>query len=144
MQMQLPTPVHKPAFDITRASHIVHRVQDLAASRAFYVDLIGLVVSDEDSETLWLRGLEEGCHHSLVLKSGEPQCERVGLRVRTEEDLELLEAHFARAIRVVPYRPPTRQARRSNSARLWRLDPDCSTTSNFIAEHALSGWIIFR
>ena len=97
MPIQLPTPVHKPAFNITRASHVVYRVRDLAAARAFYVDLLGLVVSDEDRATLWLRGLEEGCHHSLVLKQGEPQCERVGLRVLTDDDLELAQSHFDRA-----------------------------------------------
>jgi catechol 2,3-dioxygenase len=71
------------------------RVRDLAKSRAFYVDTLGFVVSDDDRNTLYLRGLEEGCHHSLVLKSGtEPECERVGLRVLTEEDLDLAEAHF--------------------------------------------------
>ena len=97
MPIQLPTPVYKPVFNITRASHVVHRVRDLAAARAFYVDLLGLVVSEEDRDTLWLRGLEEGCHHSLVLKLGEPRCERVGLRVLTEDDLELLQRHFNRA-----------------------------------------------
>ena len=97
MPIQLPTPVYKPAFNVTRASHVVHRVADLAASRAFYVELLGLVVSDEDRETLWLRGLEEGCHHSLVLKRGEPGCERVGLRVLTEDDLDLAQRHFERA-----------------------------------------------
>ena len=96
MPIQLPTPVYKPAFSITRASHVVHRVTDLAASRAFYVDLLGLVVSDEDRETLWLRGLEEGCHHSMVLKLGEPRCERVGFRVLTEDDLDLAQRHFDR------------------------------------------------
>ena len=94
--MILPTSVLKPAFSITRASHAVYRVRDLARSRAFYVDLLGLVVSDETSDTLWLRGLEEGCHHSLVLKEGEPACERVGMRVLTEEDLDMAAAHFAR------------------------------------------------
>ncbi len=95
--MQLPTPVYKPQFLVTRASHLVSRVRDLQASKAFYCDLLGLVVSDEDADTLWLRGLEEACHHSLVLKRGEPACERVGLRVLTEEDLDLLQAHFAAA-----------------------------------------------
>lgn len=95
--MILPRTIYKPAFSITRASHIVHRVRDLAASRAFYVDLLGLVVSDESPRTLWLRGLEEGCHHSLVLKTGEPACERVGMRVLTEEDLDLAEVYFAAA-----------------------------------------------
>jgi catechol 2,3-dioxygenase len=95
--MELPKPVYKPAFNVTRASHLVSRVRDLAASRAFYCDLLGLVISDEDSTTLWLRGLEEACHHSLVLKLGEPGVERVGMRVLTEEDLDLLQAHFAAA-----------------------------------------------
>ena len=95
MAFELPAPVYKPAFDITRASHVVQRVRDLAASRAFYVDVLGLAISDETADTLWLRGMEEGCHHSLVLKRGEPGCERVGMRVLTEEDLERAAAHFA-------------------------------------------------
>ena len=95
--MQLPTPVYKPDFLITRASHLVSRVRDLGASRAFYCDLMGLVVSDETADTLWLRGLEEACHHSLVLKTGEPAAERLGMRVLTEEDLDLVQAHFAAA-----------------------------------------------
>jgi catechol 2,3-dioxygenase len=95
--MQLPKPVYKPNFMITRASHLVSRVSDLEASRAFYCDLLGLVVSDENPTTLWLRGLEEACHHSIVLKLGEPAVERVGMRVLTEEDLDLLQVHFAAA-----------------------------------------------
>lgn len=97
MSVNLPSPVYKPVFSITRASHVVYRVRDLAASKAFYVDLLGLVVSDEATDTLWLRGMEEGCHHSLVLKVGEPSCERVGMRVLTEEDLDLAGAHFQAA-----------------------------------------------
>jgi len=95
--MQLPTPVYKPAFNVTRASHLVSRVSDIEASRDFYCGTLGLVVSDEDADTLWLRGLEEGCHHSLVLKKGEASVERVGMRVLTEDDLDLLEAHFRTA-----------------------------------------------
>jgi catechol 2,3-dioxygenase len=93
--MKIPAPVLKPPFAITRASHVVHHVRDLDASRVFYVDLLGLVVSDQTSDTLWLRGLEEACHHSLVLKRGDPACERVGMRVIDEEDLERLAEHFA-------------------------------------------------
>jgi catechol 2,3-dioxygenase len=93
--MSIPDPVFRPAFNITRASHVVHRVRDLAKSRAFYVDTLGFVVSHDDHDTLYLRGLEEGCHHSIVLKAGaEPACERVGLRVLTEDDLDRAEAHF--------------------------------------------------
>jgi catechol 2,3-dioxygenase len=97
MPVQIPPPVYKPPFNITRASHIVHQVSDLPASRAFYVDLIGLVVSDEDNDTLWLRGLEEACHHSVVLKKGGIRCERVGLRVLTEDDLDRVQDYFAKS-----------------------------------------------
>ena len=93
--MKLPKPVYKPPFAVTRASHVVIRVRDLQASRAFYVDLLGFAVSDENRDTIWLRGLEEGCHHSLVLKKGDPACEHFGMRVLTEEDLELAQSHFA-------------------------------------------------
>jgi len=93
--MTLPKTVFRPAFAVTRASHVVFAVTDLAKSRAFYVETLGFVVSDEDKSTLYLRGLEEGCHHSLVLKSGgAPTCERVGMRVLTEDDLDLAQAHF--------------------------------------------------
>lgn len=93
--MSIPKVVLKPPFSITRASHAVLRVKDLSASKAFYVDSLGMAISDEDSRTVYLRGLEEACHHSIVLKVGaEPHCERIGMRVLCDEDLELAQRHF--------------------------------------------------
>lgn len=94
--MTIPKTNFDPPFNITRASHIVLMVRDLAASRAFYVDVIGLMVSNEDAETVYLRGVEERCHHSLVLRKTveEPVCERLGFRVFTEGDLERAKRHF--------------------------------------------------
>lgn len=93
--MKLPTPNLKPGFNITRASHVVLGVKDLDASRKFYVDVLGLVVTSEEGDTLYLRGLEEGCHHSLVLKeSPHSCCMRIGMRVLLEEDLDPLKAYF--------------------------------------------------
>jgi catechol 2,3-dioxygenase len=94
--MSLPKPVLKPVFDITRASHVVLRVRDIPASRAFYVDTLGMLVSHEDADTLYLRGIEEAAHHSIVLKrSVSPACERLGFRVFTEDDLDHLSAHLS-------------------------------------------------
>ena len=92
--MSIPRTVYPAPFNMTRASHVVVTVKDLGASRAFYVDALGFVVSDEDANTLYLRGLEEVCHHSLVLKktTEAPVCERVGMRVYTEDDLEKAKA----------------------------------------------------
>lgn len=96
---QLPDPVYRPPFNTTRASHVVLTVADLAASRDFYTEVIGLVVSDEDAGTVFLRGMEEACHHSLVLKASRepPAVECVGMRVLTEDDLDALLGFFAKA-----------------------------------------------
>jgi 3,4-dihydroxyphenylacetate 2,3-dioxygenase len=94
--VSLPETVLVPPFNVTRASHVVLTVRDLAASRAFYVDLLGLVVSDENEGAIYLRGLGEACHHSLVLERtrDEPACSRIGMRVFTDDDLETARAWF--------------------------------------------------
>ena len=93
--MAIPKSAYPPPFNVTRASHLVLTTKDLSASRAFYVDTLGLVVSDEDPDTLYLRGLEEACHHSLVIKRGfAPSCERIGLRVFNDGELEAAHAYF--------------------------------------------------
>ncbi len=94
--MPLPKTNATPPFNVTRAGHAVMRVKDLAASKAFYCEVIGLIVSDETADTVWLRGVEESAHHSLVLKRtmGEPCAERIGLRVASDEELERAKAYF--------------------------------------------------
>lgn len=95
--MTIPATVLNPPFNITRISHVVLTVNDLNVSREFYADLLGFVVSAQEDDVLYLRGLEEQSHHSLVLKesASTPVCERVGLRVLTDEDLDKAAAYFA-------------------------------------------------
>ena len=94
----LPETNFEPDFTITRASHVRLGVTNLAASRDFYRDVIGLVVTDEDADTVYLRGLEESQHHSLVLERAEAATARqVGLRVQTEQDIERAAASFSKA-----------------------------------------------
>ena len=97
-QPQLPKTNFNPPFNITRASHLIFTARDLARSREFYTEVMGLIVSDEDADTIWLRGVEEIGHHSLTLKhtTGQPMCERVGMRVFTDEDLDKAQSHFDR------------------------------------------------
>ena len=54
--MPIPNTNFHPPFNITRASHLVFTVRDLAKSREFYTEVMGLIVSDENADTLWLRG----------------------------------------------------------------------------------------
>jgi catechol 2,3-dioxygenase len=97
--MVIPRSAYPAPFNTTRASHVVLTVRDLGASRAFYCDALGFAISDDDGEALYLRGIEEACHHSLVLKRSDaaPVCERIGMRVYTEDDLDRAEDYFGRA-----------------------------------------------
>ncbi|WP_313684513.1 3,4-dihydroxyphenylacetate 2,3-dioxygenase [Pantoea sp.] len=93
---QIDELVLEPPFNVTRASHVVLNVRDLEVSKQFYTDLIGLVVSDEDDSSVYLRGLEERGHHSLVLKkSPDVHCARIGMRVRSDDDINKAQEYFA-------------------------------------------------
>lgn len=82
-------------FNIVRVQHVALTVTDLEASRAFWVDLLGLVVTEETGDALYLRGFEERLHHSLVLREGsEPLLDHIAYRVWSPRDLELLAEHF--------------------------------------------------
>jgi catechol 2,3-dioxygenase len=94
--MPVRKPTRNPPFNIVRVSHVVLGVRDLAAARAFYVDCLGYLVSDEDAETLYLRGLEEIGHHSVILRRrSEPAALALGYKLASEEDVERAAAWFA-------------------------------------------------
>lgn len=94
--MPVPQTNFSPPFNITRASHMVLTVRDLAVSKAFYTEVIGLLVTHETDDALYLRGVEETCHHSLILhkSSATPVCESIGFRVFQDSDLNLAKRHF--------------------------------------------------
>lgn len=93
--MDLPETDFNPPFRITRASHVTLNVTDLGRAKAFYVDSLGFTISDETSDTLYLRGIEEAAHHSLILKLADtPGAGRAGFRCFTEDDIEALKAFF--------------------------------------------------
>ncbi|HEY6761768.1 MAG TPA: VOC family protein [Baekduia sp.] len=94
--MAVPLTNQHPPFRFLRASHAALTSRDLARSREFYTEVLGLVVSDEDEDTLYLRGLEERAHHSLAITRtrDEPACLRVGLRVHDDGDLKRAKRTF--------------------------------------------------
>ena len=65
------------APDILRCAYMEIIVTDLAKSREFYVDTLGLVVTHEDEEALYLRTYEEFIHHNLVLRKGDRKSTRL-------------------------------------------------------------------
>ncbi len=91
--------------DIVRSAYAELIVTDLDASRRFWVDRLGFVISASTDDALYLRGHEEFVHHSLILRVGaEPACSRFALRVRTPEDVDRAEQfHVERGCRVRRY-----------------------------------------
>lgn len=94
--MPIPEPNLYPAFNIIRLSHIELAVTDLAKSRAFYVDTLGLQVTDENADTIWLRAMEERGHHCLILsKSDTVEARTLGFKVYDEVGLDNAAAFFS-------------------------------------------------
>lgn len=94
--MPVPAPNLYPPFNIIRLSHAVFGVTDMAASRAFYVDTLGLQVTDEDENHVFLRAMEERGHHSLVLvKSPESNVRSLAFKLYDEAELDKAAVWFA-------------------------------------------------
>ena len=94
--MPVPAPVLAPPFNTVRLSHACLNVADMKASRRFYVDTLGLQVTDENAGHIYLRAMEERGHHCLILrKSSNPgTVESLSFKVFSEEDLDRAEAFF--------------------------------------------------
>jgi catechol 2,3-dioxygenase len=87
--MTVPKHVNEPPFNVVRSSHLTLGVTDLAHSRAFYEGTLGLHVEDAAADAIYLRGVEERQHHSLVLKKqSEPLAHALGFKLASEEDLD--------------------------------------------------------
>ncbi len=84
-----------PPFNLIRLSHLELGVTDLERSKAFYIDALGLIETEATSTSLYLRGLEERNHHSIILtKTDTPVCRRLAYKVGSEEDLDRAEVFF--------------------------------------------------
>ncbi|MFI2489318.1 3,4-dihydroxyphenylacetate 2,3-dioxygenase [Promicromonospora kroppenstedtii] len=90
----IPTPIAPPP-DILRCAYMELVVTDLAASRNFYVDVLGLVVTEEDDEAVYLRSIEEFIHHNLVLRQGPVAAVAAfSYRVRGPQELDRAVAFY--------------------------------------------------
>lgn len=93
--MPVPSPVLYPPFNVVRLSHVDLGVTDLAASRAFYVNTLGLQVTHEDDLAICLRAMEERGHHCVILRKAEKaEVGVLGFKVFAEADLDAAHAFF--------------------------------------------------
>jgi catechol 2,3-dioxygenase-like lactoylglutathione lyase family enzyme len=87
--MPIVKPNLEPPFNVVRASHVAFGVPDLDRARAFYVDCLGLMETARDKDTLYLRGVEERNHHSLVLRQARAaEIHALGFKLAGETDLD--------------------------------------------------------
>ncbi len=87
--MPVPAANLYPDFNTVRLSHVELTVTNLAKSRAFYVDTLGLQVSGEEPGVLYLRAMEERGHHCMVLReAAKPEVTVLGFKVWDEGDLD--------------------------------------------------------
>jgi catechol 2,3-dioxygenase len=95
--MPIRNAVKKPPFNVVRISHVEYGVSDLGRSRAYWVDALGFIVSEQTKDSLYLRGLEERSHHCVVLRlTDAPIVRRLGFRVFDEEDLDRAAHYFSK------------------------------------------------
>jgi catechol 2,3-dioxygenase len=93
--MPILHPVPEPEFNIVRLSHIELGVTDLAVSKQFYVNTLGLIVTEELNDRIYLRCLEERNHHSFILRQvDKPRVFVMGYKVASEEHLDILASHL--------------------------------------------------
>ncbi len=94
--MPVPAPNLYPPFNIVRLSHVELGVTDLAWSRAFYVDTLGLQVTHEEPGAIYLRAMEERGHHCMILRQqAEASVAVLGFKVWDEADLDRASEWFA-------------------------------------------------
>ncbi len=73
---------------IAHAGHAELQVKDLEASKRFFTDVVGLLVSDEDDKSVYLRAWQDFEHHSLLLTKGdESALVHLGWRVEDRTSL---------------------------------------------------------
>ncbi len=82
-------------FNVLRCAYVEYGVTDLEASRKFYVDILGLILTEQTEDSLYLRGLEEQDHHSYILRqSDEAHVIAIGFKVAFDKDLDALKDHL--------------------------------------------------
>jgi catechol 2,3-dioxygenase len=93
--LPIAAPVLTPPFNIVRVSHVDYSVTDFVRAKSFWVGALGLVVTEETPDTLYLRAYEERAHHSVILRRGDSAvCNAIGFKVWSEADLDRAAAWF--------------------------------------------------
>jgi catechol 2,3-dioxygenase len=126
------------APQIVRIGHVVLYVTDLAASRHFYVDLLGLHILHEGPGKLYLRGVEDR-EWSLKLEAAvEPGVKHLAFKAGSEEAMDQLAA-LAEA-QGLPHRWETEQDR----SRLLQIEDPFGFPVAFYYQSTRHPWLLAK
>jgi catechol 2,3-dioxygenase len=102
--MPVPAANLYPDFNTVRLSHVEFSVTNLAESKKFYVDTLGLQITGEEPGVLYLRAMEERGHHCLILRqAAEARAQVLGFKVWDDADLDKAAAWFTTKGRAIAW-----------------------------------------
>lgn len=102
--MPVPAANLYPDFNTVRLSHVEFSVTNLAESKKFYVDTLGLQITGEEPGVLYLRAMEERGHHCLILRqAAEARAQVLGFKVWDDADLDKAAAWFTAKGRAIAW-----------------------------------------
>jgi catechol 2,3-dioxygenase len=82
--------------NIIGLGHVEMLVSDLSRAQELYVDIFGFVLTERTEDAIYLRCIEDRCHHTLKLKhSSHVGIGNVSFRVAEEEDLDKMQHRFS-------------------------------------------------
>jgi catechol 2,3-dioxygenase len=80
---------------VSHIGHIEVLVTDLAASTEHFTEIVGLQVSAQEADRVYLRAWQDRDHHTLVLTEGpESGLAHIGWRVETKAEVEQIAAEL--------------------------------------------------
>lgn len=123
--------------NIVRIAHAVFTVNNLEASREFYVGLLGMNVLHEEPGALYLRGVEDREWTLKLVQDGSPAHVRhLAYRVNSEADLDALVA-LAEEQRL-----PYRWEEELDRPRLLRMQDPFGTPNAFYCKSQTHPWLL--
>jgi len=85
----------KDEVNIIGIGHVELLVSDLDRAQELYVDLFGFILTERTDQALYLRNVEDRCHHTLKLRqAGKGGVGSIAFRVSCDQDLERLQRRF--------------------------------------------------
>lgn len=82
--------------NIIGLGHVEMLVSDLSRAQELYVDIFGFVLTERTNDAIYLRCIEDRCHHTLKLRhSSHAGVGNISFRVAEEEDLDKMQHRFS-------------------------------------------------